>query len=210
MDNDPAHETVSSVADAPSSRRRRRKSGSKRAATWPEYWRSAQFGQHVFAAMCLIGAAYAGTILWETRFYSRHYPPVTMGVSESEVRYMLGEPDSVQDGGRLYRFSETGRELAARLSDDGRLTAISCAAGEKSPATCPRVRGIGIGTDEYDVLRTLGAPSRETYRGNDKTLHYDGMGLALQLQQFDVEQIQLHQGSSFSGYFPNALFAMIP
>ena len=51
--------------EAEAARRRRRKSSArKKAATWPEYWRSAEFGRHLFIAMSLIGAAYAGTIVW--------------------------------------------------------------------------------------------------------------------------------------------------
>ena len=191
-------------------RRRRRKSSRRKAASWPEYWRGPDFGRHLFIAMCLVGAGYAGTILWETRFYAYSYPPASIGVTESEVRYMLGPPHAVEDGGSLYRYSETGRELAVRLSPAGRLESISCAAGRQAPPTCPRVLGIGIGSNEYDVLRRLGAPSRQAFRGNDKTMYYDGMGLAFQLRRFDVRQIELHEGASFSGYFPRALFAMVP
>jgi hypothetical protein len=193
-----------------SARRRRRKSSRRKAATWPEYWRSAEFGRHLFIAMSLIGAAYAGTILWETRFYSYHYPPAEIGVTENQVRYMLGAPDSIEAGGRLYRYSEPGREVAVRLSPAGRLESISCAGGTPEPVTCPKVRGIGIGSNEYDVLLRLGAPSRESFRGDDKTMYYDGMGLAFQLRQFEVRRIELRRGGSFSGYFPRALLAMIP
>lgn len=192
-------------------RRRRRKSSSrKKAASWPEYWRGSEFGRHLFIAMCLVGAAYVGTVLWETRFYSYNYPPASIGVTESEVRYMLGPPHVVEQGGTLYRYSEKGRELAVRFSSEGRLDSINCTAGQQDPPTCPRVRGIGIGSNEYDVLRRFGAPSRQAFSGNDKTMYYDGMGMAFQLRQFDVRQIELHEGASFSGYFPRALFAMVP
>lgn len=160
--------------------------------------------------MCLVGAAYAGTILWETRFYSSNYPPTKIGVDESEVRYMLGAPDAVEQGGALYRYTEPGRVIEARLSSSGQLVSISCQAGPREPTTCPRIRGINIGTDEYDILRKLGWPSRQTFQGNDKTLHYDGMGMAFQLRQFKVLKTELGEGSSFIGYFPHALYAMVP
>ena len=193
-----------------STRRRRRKSSRKKAVTWLEYWRSAEFGRHLFVAMSLIGAAYAGTILWETRVAARNYPPVKIGMTPSEVRYLLGTPRAVEDGGSVYRYSERGREMAVRFSPAGRLESIACRAGTQGPPTCPRIRGIGIGTGEYDVLRRLGAPSRETFRGDAKTMYYDGMGMAFQLSLLEVTQLEVREGARFTGYFPRALFAMIP
>src|SRR5262245_14605278 len=119
------------VEGDPTVRRRRRKSSRKKAATWTEYWRSEEFGRHLFVAMILVGGAYAATILWQTRFYSFNYPPATIGVPESEVRYMLGPPQAVQEDGRLYRYSEKGREVAVRLSPAGQLESISCEAGRE-------------------------------------------------------------------------------
>ena len=191
-------------------RRKRRKSSRKKSATWTEYWRSDEFGRHLFVAMALVGVAYAGTILWQTRFASFNYPPAAIGATESEVRYMLGQPRAVEEGGSLYRFSEKGREIAVRLSSSGRMASISCAGVAEEPSSCPEIRGIGIGSNEYDVLRRFGVPSRESYRGNDKTMYYDGMGMAFQLRRFEVQQLELHEGASFSGYFPRALYSMIP
>ena len=191
-------------------RRRRRKSSRRRAASWPEYWRSAEFAQHLFIAMCLIGAAYAGTILWETRHASMNYPPTKIGMTESEVRYVLGPPRSIEQDGALYRYSERGRELAVRFSPAGRMESISCWAGADEPPTCPRIRGLRIGSSEYDVLLTLGAPSREVFRGNDKTLYYDGMGMVFQMRPLEVRELGLREGARFSGYFPRALFSLVP
>ena len=191
-------------------RRKRKASSRKKAVTWSQYWRSSDFGRHLFIVMGLVGVAYAGAILWETRFYTKNYPPVEIGVSADEVRYMLGPPDGVEAGGRVYRYSEPGRELTVRLSPAGRLESIACSAGTPAPSTCPRILGIGIGTGEYDLLLRLGLPSRQSFRGNDKTMYYDGMGLAFQLSQFDVRQVELREGASFTGYFPRALLAMVP
>lgn len=193
-----------------SARRRRRKSSRKKPVTWREYWRSAEFGRHLFAAMSLIGAAYAGTVLWETRFASYNYPPVKIGMTPSEVRYLLGSPRTVEAGGSLYRYSEKGREVAVRFSSSGRMVSIACRAGAQGPPTCPRIRGIGIGTGEYDVLRQLGGPSRETFHGDAKTMYYDGMGMVFQLSLLEVTQVELRKGGGFTGYFPRALFAMVP
>lgn len=191
-------------------RRKRRKSSRKKAATWTEYWRSAEFGRHLFIAMSLIGVAYAGTILWETRWASRNYPPVKIGMTHAEVRYLLGAPRAVEADGTLYRYSERGREVAVRFSLAGRMESIACAGGVVAPSTCPRIHGIGIGTHEYDVLRRFGMPSRETFRGEEKTMYYDGVGTAFQLRLLEVTQIELHAGAGAISFVPNALLAMVP
>jgi hypothetical protein len=56
----------------------------------------------------------------------------------------------------------------------------------------------------------VGIPSRETFRGNEKTSYYDGMGMAFRLRLLEVTEIELHEGASVIGYFPRALQAMIP
>lgn len=198
-------------AQAEAARRRRRKSSTRRkAATWPEYWRGPDFGRHLFIAMGLVGAAYAGTILWETRLASRNYPPLKIGMTQSEVSYMLGAPRTLEAGGSVYRYSERGRELAVRFSSAGRMESITCAAGAPAPPTCQKMLGIGIGTHEYDLLLRLGAPSRETFRGDEKTMFYDGMGMSFRLRLLEVEQVELHKAASSIGFVPPALIAMIP
>jgi hypothetical protein len=193
-------------------RRRRRKVSArkKKAATWPEYWRSSEFGRHLFAAMTLVGVAYAGTHLYETRFYSKNYPPVQIGMSQSEVGYLLGAPRAVEAGGTVQRFSHPGRLMTARFSPDGRLQSIACTAGASDDPTCPAIRGVGIGTHEVELLLKLGGPSREVFHGNDKTMYYDDMGLAFQMRLLKVRQLGLYEGGGFMGYFPRALYAMVP
>jgi len=191
-------------------RRRRRKSSRKKPTTWPEYWRSAVFGQHLFGVMSLIAAAYAAMILYETRYYTFNYPPVKIGMSPSEVEYLLGTPDAVEDGGSVTRYSERGRELTVRFGPDGGMQSISCVAGTPAPSTCPEVRGLGIGSHEVDVLRTLGGPSRETFDGEEKTMYYDGIGLTLQMRVLYVTRIEVRDGGGPIGYLARGLFAMVP
>jgi hypothetical protein len=201
---------MAEVEAEPGKRRRRKSSSRKKAATWTEYWRSAEFERHLLFAMCLVGLAYFGTIFITTRLATFHYGDLWLKASGSEVRYMLGPPAAVEDGGTLYRYSQTGRELTVQLSPAGRTVSIRCQAAAQGPSTCPEASGIGIGTTEDKVLLRLGAPSRAAYRGNDKTSYYDGMGLTLRLSQFKVREIEVREGASFTGYFPHALLAAIP
>ena len=191
-------------------RRRRRSSSRKKAATWPEYWRSAEFGRHLFVAMSLLGAVYAGATLQRTRVATFQYADLWLAATQGETRYMLGQPDRIEAGGSLYRYSDKGEEIAARFSSGGQLISISCAAGAQQPSTCPKVRGIGIGTTEDQILLRLGAPSRASFQGNDKTIYYDGMGLSFRLRLFKVREMELREGGSLIGYLPHALLAMIP
>ena len=197
-------------AEAVIVKRRRRKSSRRRAATWPEYWRGPDFGRHLFIAMVLVGIAYGGTILWETRLASNHYGPTVTGMTESEVRYVLGPPRTVEADGTVYRYSERGREVAVRFSPAGRMESISCEPGPQSPSTCPRILGIGIGSDEYDVLLGLGAPSRETFSGNDKTMYYDGLGMTFQMRLLRVRGMEVREGRSLAGYVTRGLMRMVP
>lgn len=192
-------------------RRRRRKSSSKRkAATWTEYWRSDEFARHLTIVMALVGAAYAGMFLYNTRSAALYYAPLGVGFTDAEVRYLLGTPDAVEQGGRLLRYSEPGRELEVRFGSDGRMNSFRCSSPAGSQPRCQDVRGIKIGTTEDQIWLRLGHPSRESYSGNDKTIHYDGMGLTFQLSLFKVRSIELREGASFTGYFPRALWAMYP
>jgi hypothetical protein len=197
-------------AEAVKRRRRRSSSRKKKAATWPEYWRGPEFGRHLFVAMTLAAVAYAGSILWDIRRESFIYDALWLGASEHEVRYMLGTPEAVEAGGSVYRYADTGRALTVRLSPDGRTESIGCAAAGSGPPTCSKVHGIGIGTTEDVVLLKLGTPSRVTFSGNEKTLHYDGMGLSLTLSLFKVRTIEVRDGASLIGYLPRALWAMLP
>ena len=155
-------------------------------------------------------SAYAGTILWETRWASRNYPPVKVGQTASEVRYLFGTPRAIEANGTLYRYSEPGREVAVRFSQAGEIVSVSCAGGTPAPATCPRILGIGIGSHEYDVLRRFGMPSRERFSGEEKTMYYDNVNTAFQLRLLKVTELELHAGASPIGFVPRALYAMIP
>jgi len=188
-------------------RRRRSKRGSK---GWKGYLRGPAFGRHLFGAMCLIGAGYAAAVFWDVRLASRHYSSVAIGMPEKELRYLRGAPASIEEGGRLYRYEADGRIFTGRLSDRGVLTAIGCTASARYGSGCEKVFGIGIGGSEGQILRRLGTPSRISYRGDDKVMHYDGMGLSFFLRRLRVYAIELHQGGSLAGYLPHALWRMIP
>jgi hypothetical protein len=191
-------------------KRRRRKASRRKAASWPEYFRSADFARHLFVFMTLLAIAYAGTFLHQTRQATFFYNPFMLGNSQSEVRYVLGPPTAIEGGGSVYRYTEKAREIVAKFSPEGRLVSVRCGRGAEQPSSCRDVRGIRIGTTEDQIWAALGSPSRESFSGNDKTIHYDGMGLTFQLRLFKVREIEMREGASVSGYLPRAVWAMIP
>ncbi|MEO6389002.1 MAG: hypothetical protein ABIT16_03635 [Croceibacterium sp.] len=194
----------------PRRRSRSRSSSRKKHSSWSEYFRGREFGRLVFYAMCLLGVAYTGFKLYTTRLASIYYSEVTIDLPDSEVRYMLGAPDRLEQNGLLYRYDEGGRVISTKQSPDKLLTAVSCTAPRLNSAHCETVLGLGIGSTEADVVVRLGAPDRVTYDGNDKIIHYDGMGLSFFLRKYEVYAIELHKGGSLLGYLPRVLWRMVP
>ena len=75
--------------------------------------------------------------------------------------------------------------------------------------TVPRPQ-CGAGIECNVVWLKLGRPSRETYSGNEKTIHYDGLGLSLRLSLFKVRTIEVHKGGTVMGYVSRGLWGMLP
>lgn len=192
-------DTVERSMASPGSHATARQEGRR---AWAVAWR-------VLMVMCVLGAAYAGTILWKAHLATSRYPPLRIGMTEREVRYILGPPQAHDLAGSVYRYSASGREIAVGFSPQGRIDSVRCVGGQ-GPPTCPEIFGLGIGSSEAEVVRRLGAPSRQSRRGEEMTLHYGGMGLAFRIRQSKVRELELREGARFSGYFPRALWAAIP
>ena len=111
-------------------KRRVRKSRSSRGAavTWPVYFRSREFGRHLFAGMAVLASAYAAYFVINTYFATGGYNRVYFGETQSQVRYGLGPPQAEQDGGRVYRYAEGNRRLAVGFSPAGKAAWRGCGA----------------------------------------------------------------------------------
>jgi hypothetical protein len=189
-----------------SPRRRKRKSSKAKAGSWSEYFRGRDFARLVFLGMCALGVAYAAKFLWDARMATIG----VYGVGAQDVRYVYGPPQSIEDGGRLYRYDDGKRVALAWFGEDGLLTSFSCSAKAGYAGECDEILDVGIGDSEEQVMLQLGPPSRSTFAGDDKLLHYDGLGISLRMRRLKVHAIEAHPGSSFTGYFPRALWRMIP
>jgi hypothetical protein len=183
-------------------RRRKRKSSKARAGSWSEYFRGREFARMVFLGMCALAVAYAAKFLWDARMATIG----VYGVGAQDVRYVYSPPQAVEEGGRLYRYDDGKRVALARFGEDGLLRSFSCSAKGPAAAECDEVLDVGIGDSEEQVLLQL----RATYSGDDKILHYDGLGLSLRMRRLKVQAIEVHRGSSFGGYFFRAVWRMIP
>ena len=186
--------------------KRKRRSTRRGGGSWGEYFRGREFARLVFYGMCALGVAYAAKFVWDARMATIG----VYGVTPQDVRYVYGPPQSVEDGGRLYRYEDGKRVALARFGADGMLTSFSCSAKAGHAGECDEVLDVGIGDSEEQVMLQLGAPSRSSYVGDDRILHYDGLGLSLRMRRLKVHAIEVHRGSSFSGYLPRALWRMIP
>jgi hypothetical protein len=198
------------VAEKPK-RRRKSRSSRKEAGSWGAYFRGPSFGRHLFVFMCLIGVAYAGKIAWETRVATYFYNSLTVGSSEGDVRYMLGPPRSTEQNGRIYRYEERGALVTVRFGADGSMESITCSPLKPEYAgRCGPILGIRIGEIEDNVVVRLGAPTRQSYVGDDKLMHYDGLGVTFHMRRYRVYALEVHKGASLAGYLPRIFWRMLP
>jgi hypothetical protein len=114
--------------------------------------------------MCALGLAYAAKFVWDARMATIG----VYGVAPQDVRYVYGPPQSVEDGGRLYRYDDSRRVALARFGEDGLLRSFSCSAKAGHAGECDEVLYVGIGDSEEQVMLQLGAPSRSSYVGDDR------------------------------------------
>ena len=190
--------------------KRRRRSSRKRPGTWGEYARSRDFARLVFIGMCLLGAAYTARYLWDTRMASIFYQSSSVAAPAREIRYVWGAPKANEQGGRVYRYEEDGGLIIHRFSEDGLLTSVTCTSDQPGTSACDDALDLKLGDPENAIVLRLGAPSRISYSGDDKILHYDGIGLSFIMRRFRLHGIQLSDGGSFIGYLPVVLWRMIP
>jgi hypothetical protein len=127
---------------------------------------------------------------------------VRFGMTEAEVRYVLGE--NYQDSDlaslgsdvlkRLWTYPDAPGYIDVMWSEDKRVIGVSC---QKSTLLCPEVATLGIRSSEQDVLTTLGEPVKDllSERGQ-RTLCY---GPADSQLCFDLER-RLVTGMSITGW----------
>jgi len=191
-------------------RRRKRRASRSKSGTWAAYFRGAEFGRVVFVGMTIIAVLYVARFVWDTRMASIYYNSVVVGMPEQDVRYVLGPPTAVGEGRRFYRYDEGNRTLVTRFSGHNTVTSVTCTADLRYASRCEPILDIPLGTTEDAIMLKIGAPSRNTYSGNDKIMHYDGLGVSLRMRKFRLAAIELHEGGSFIGYLPLAIWRMIP
>lgn len=170
--------------------RRRRSSSSRqrrriRYAVPPQIVRAMPF---VMGALALV---YAGDGLMAVRADTLFYGELATGMVPAEVRYVMGAPTVVvkQDGGETWRFrrGETAHDVGFA---GGTTVSIACRDATNSEGACPPIFGVTLGTHENAVWARLGAPSRQVYRGEAKTLVYEDLGVRYDLSRLLVDGIR--------------------
>lgn len=200
------------MASATGQSRRRSRSQSRyaRVGGLRRYLGSAPFSRHLFLAMCAVAAVYAALFVYNYRVTTFLYNSVIIGMNGSEVRYMLGPPDSASADGKQWQYESDGRMVRAVFSPSGKLARINCIASGDRRFGCPGMLGLRLGSTEDAIWLKLGKPDRETYGVNDKTIYYDGMGMMFRLRKFMIVEMELRQGATLPGYVQAALWGMIP
>ncbi len=188
--------------------RRRRSSSSKqrrrvRHAVPPQIVRAMPF---VMAALALV---YVGHGLMAVRADTLFYGQLATGMAPAEVRYVMGAPTVVAREGddETWRFRRGETTHDVRFAG-GRAVSIACRDTANSAAACPPIFGITLGTHEDTVWARLGAPDRQIYRGEAKTLVYDDLGVRYDLSQLLVDGIRHEpddRGASYLWRVPRIL-----
>ena len=191
-------------------RERRRKSTRKPKRSWSAYLRSRDFARLLFAGMVLLAVVYFARYVWDTRMAGISYSGLGVGSYERDVRYILGRPTSIAEGGKLYRYEDGAKTVTVRLSDQGGVASVKCSADLQDASKCDPFLDLRLGAPEDVILLQLGAPSRSTYAGDDKIMHYDGLGVSFWMRKFRLYAIELHDRPTFMSALPRALWRMVP
>lgn len=124
------------------------------------------------------------------------YLGVRLGMSENEVRYLLGPPTSISTttnlaGFEVWRYSADSDNFRKNvvLGPSG-VAVMNCRAHFSQQ--CPELLGIGIGTSEAELLDQLGEPSKAPEVGDDgiKDMRY---GPRARQVQFELRQSAVSQ-----------------
>lgn len=154
------------------------------------------------------------------------YADVGLENSRAEVLYSLGAPEravgangtptdqdpSAQSGaGQWFYPTGAGGRIAIGYDAAGRVTSIGCGHDDLQPFSCPAMLGTDIGTEEGDLYRSFGSPSRERIVDGTKLAIYDDVGVTYRLKRFRVYQMELRadQGGFF-GKFGRFIRSLVP
>lgn len=168
-------------------RRRTAKGGGGQAGTLT----SPQFGRRLFVVMAVVGALYAGIVLYGAVHGARTFGMAFMGMTRAEVRYFYGVPTAQQAGDMLWRVRDGDAETSLLFDPADRLAVVGCRgiAGSVG-ADCPATFGLHLGDGEEAVWTRLGAPTDESFAGDSKVMTYPALGIRLKLRRATIVAIE--------------------
>lgn len=141
------------------------------------------------------------------RLASTLFQELKLGATAEEVRYMRGNPtQTVGSTGWLYRNDDADNLLA--FDAKGRLAQVRCAAAAGGQHNCETIFGLGIGSTEEAVWFRLGAPSTQSFQGDDKIISYDEIGRVFHLKKRIVVAVALRPAST--GYWSRLPRLLVP
>ncbi|WP_294260861.1 hypothetical protein [uncultured Sphingomonas sp.] len=119
------------------------------------------------------------------------------------------KPDMTADAW-AYTTAGGGRVEVVFDKVDGRANSITCEHPQSLPVACQPLFGIGLGTDELQLNRKLGEPTRQQLAGESKIVWYDDIGASYGMKRYIVYKMTItrHRGSTGAivGRFIRSLF----
>lgn len=172
-----------------------------RVRRWSDHWMP--------YAMAGAAVAFAGTVFYRTHIDTAINGAFGAGMTRNDVRYVLGNPTELVDGGRRWLYRDDNRTVTVNYNGD-LLDSTTCTSRNLSPTDCVPTHRIVLGMSEDQVWNLLGEPTRERIDGLDKFLEYRDIGLLLRLTQFRVSAITMRPRSSPISVVPRAIRIMFP
>lgn len=179
---------------------RKRRSSSRTQKPIP-YGITPRVARLVSLAMVGLSVLYVGQGLLKTREGVYSYGDLGAGMTQAEVRYILGTPTQVTGEGDDAVWTFISGETRQTVGfANGLAETISCEDRTDSPVACPATFGVALGTYENDIWSRLGAPTRQIYRGDAKTIVYDDLSVQFDLSRLSVERIQHRRNTAGRSY----------
>jgi hypothetical protein len=195
------------VAEENQVRRKRRSSRSSSKSTFVGL-QSPAIARAIRVGMVLLTLFYVAYTLVLVRQASFLTDGLAIGMTPQDARYLLGPPKRSEQDDTVW-YAPTGSTLRIAY-DEGTASSIACSDARMEKFGCSGVLGIDIGAVEDQVWWTLGAPTSQSYVGNEKVMRYEDMGLSFTLRRYQVAAIEHFRRSGRFSYVPRAFRVMIP
>lgn len=191
-------------------RPRRRRRSSRKQWQWG-LLSSPQVGRWVGFAMIALTVFYVVNAFSQVRLAANAYGVLTRDVSPPEVRYLLGTPARVDPAtGNWYYVQGPAQTVVSFGGPGGSVDRVACLDPQRTAFACASTMGFGVGSEEPDIWYRLGAPSRQSFHGDRKTIVYTDLGLAFELERMEVIGVEMLPRNDRLSYLGRFFRSLVP